>query len=94
MKYIHQLMNIVIPLLQQRSPLYALILIAPHRIILFLDGVSKINSSGCDREQGGFPLVLFLTVGFPLALDMGGGFEECKSNLFPTGKVMNREISF
>jgi hypothetical protein len=56
--------------------LYVFVLISPNVIILFLDGVSKINASGCDQEQRGFPLTLFLPVGFPPVLDMGGSFEE------------------
>jgi hypothetical protein len=83
-------MHILIPLLPQHSPLYVLVLIAPHGIILFLDGVSERIPSGYDREQEGFLLVLFLTVGFPLVLDMGGDFELCKNNLLPVEKVMNR----
>jgi hypothetical protein len=74
--------------------LYVFVLIAPHGIILFLDGVLKRIPSGCDQEQRGFPLALFLQVGFPPVLDMGACFKECKNNPFVVGKVMNREISF
>jgi hypothetical protein len=38
--------------------------------------------------------ILLLTVGFPPVLDVGGGFEKRKSNLFSAGKIMNRKISF
>jgi hypothetical protein len=69
--------------------LYVFFLIAPHGIILFLDGVSKRIPSGCGREQRGFSLALLLRVGFPPVLDMGGGFEECKINLFSIKKLMN-----
>jgi hypothetical protein len=55
--------------------LYVLVLIAPHGIILFLDGISKRISSGYGLEQRGSLFILFLTVGFPPVLDMGGGFE-------------------
>jgi hypothetical protein len=79
-------MHILVPLLSQHSPLYVFVLIAPHGIILFLDGVSKIIPSGCDREQIGFPLALLLPVGFPPVLYMGGGFEECKNNPFSVKK--------
>jgi hypothetical protein len=74
--------------------LYVFVLIAPHGIILFLDGISERIPSGCSQEQRGFSLALFLRVGFPPVLDMGGSFEECENNLFSVGKVMNREISF
>jgi hypothetical protein len=56
--------------------LYVFVLITPHGIILFLDGISERIPSGCDQEQRGFPLTPFLPVGFPPVLDMGGGFEE------------------
>jgi hypothetical protein len=56
--------------------LYVLVLIAPHEIILFVDGFLERISSGYDREQRGFLLVLFLTVGFPPVLDTGGDFEQ------------------
>jgi hypothetical protein len=94
MKQICHLMHILVPLLPQCSPLYVFFLIAPHGIILFLDGVSERIPSGCGREQRGFPLSLLLRVGFPLVLDMGGDFEECENNPFSVEKFMNQEISF
>jgi hypothetical protein len=56
--------------------LYVLVLIALHGIIFFLDGISERIPSGYGQEQRGFLLVLFLIVGFPPVLDMGGGFEQ------------------
>jgi len=41
-----------------------------------------------------FPLILLFIVCFPLVFEMGDIFEECKSKLFPIGKVMNQKISF
>ena len=41
MEQIRQLMHILTPLLSQRSPLYVLVLIIPHEIIFFFDGVSE-----------------------------------------------------
>ena len=89
MEQIHQLMHILIPLLPERGPLYVLVIIAPHGIVLFHDGISERIPSGYGREQRGFCVILFLTVGFPPILEMGGGFEECKNNLLSVGKVMN-----
>ena len=94
MEQIRQLMHILIPLLSQRGPLYVLVLIAPHGIVLFLDDILEIILGWYDREYRGFFLVLVLTVGFPRVLNMGVSFEECKNNLLPVWKVMNREISF
>ena len=89
MEQIHQLMHILIPLLSQHIPLYVLVLIAPHGILLFLDGVSERIPSGYIWEQRGFCVVLFITVGFPPILDMGGSFEKWKNNLLSIRKVMN-----
>jgi hypothetical protein len=69
--------------------LYVFVLIAPHGIILFLDGISERIPSGCSQEKRWFSLALLLRVGFPPVLDMGGSFEECKNNLFSIEKLMN-----
>ena len=50
MENICQLMHILIALLPQHSPLYALVFITLDMVVLFLDGVSEIIPSGCDRE--------------------------------------------
>ena len=89
MEQIRQFVHILIPLLPQRGPLDVFVLIAPHGVILFLDAVSERIPSGCGREHRGFPFVLFLTVGFPPIFDMGGGFEECKNNLFLVREIMD-----
>ena len=75
MEQIRQFMHIFIPLLPQRSPLYVLVLITPHGIILFLDGLLEKIPSGYIQEQRVCPLIPFHIVGFPLVLDMGGGFQ-------------------
>ena len=94
MEQIHQFVHTLIPLLSQCGPLDVLVLIVPHGVILFLDVLSKRIPSVCGREQRGFPLVLFLTVGFPPILDMGGEFEEHKSNHFSVGEIIDQEIPF
>ena len=48
MEQIRQLMHILIPSLPLRGPLYVLVLITPHGIVLFLDGVSERIPSGYD----------------------------------------------
>ena len=78
----------------QCGPLDVLVLIAPLGVILFLDAVSEWIPSGCGQEQRGFPFVLLLTVGFPLVFDMGGGFKECKNNLFSVREIIDQEIPF
>ena len=94
MEQIRQFVHILILLLPQRGPLDVFVLIAPHRVILFLDAVSERIPSGCGREQRGFPFALLLTVGFPPVFDMGGSFEEWKNNLFSVREIMDREIPF
>ena len=78
MEQIRQLMHILIPLLPQCGPLYVLVLIDLHRIVLFLDGISEIIPSGYGWEQRGFYLILFVRVGFPPVLDMGVALRSAK----------------
>jgi hypothetical protein len=35
-----------------------------------------------------------LLVSFPPFFDMGESLEECKGDIFPVGKIVNREITF
>jgi hypothetical protein len=58
--------------------LYVFVLIAPHGIILFLDGISEIIPSGYKLRKESFLLVLFLIVGFPPVLDMGAALSSEK----------------
>ena len=94
MEQFRHFVHILIPLMPQRVPLDVFVLIAPHGVILFLDAISKRISSGCGREQRGFPFALLLTVGFPPVFDMGGIFEECKNNIFSIEEIMDQEIPF
>ena len=94
MEQIRQFMHILIPLLPQRGPLDAFVLIAPHGVILFLDAISEGIPSGCGQEQRKFPVILLLKVGFPPVFDMGSDFDECKNNLFSVGEIMDPEIPF
>jgi hypothetical protein len=36
----------------------------------------------------------FLSVSFPPIFDMGESLEECEGDLFPFGKIVNKEITF
>lgn len=72
MEQICQVMHVFISLLLQRRPLYVLILIARHEIILFLYEISEGISSGCRQIPRGLPIVLLVRVGFPPAVEMGG----------------------
>ena len=94
MEQICQFVHILIPLLPQRVPLDVFVLIAPHRVILFLDAISEQIPNGCGREQRGFPFALLLTVGFPPVFDMGGVFEECKINILSVKEIMDQKIPF
>ena len=53
MEQIRQLMHILIPLFPQCGPLYVLVLIAPHEIVLFLDGFSEEFQVGTTENKEG-----------------------------------------
>jgi hypothetical protein len=77
--------------------LYVFVLIAPHGIILFLDGVSERIPSGWGREQRGFSLALLLRVGFPPVLDMAEQLTPIELNIdcleqARTDQIMDTQI--
>ena len=67
------------------------VLMAPHGVIFFLYADSERIPSGSGQEKIGFRTILFLTVDFPPVFDMGGGFEECKNNIFSVGESWTKK---
>ena len=78
MKNISKLQHVLVPSLLQRGPLYVFILIAPDRVVLFLNGILKWIPNGCSWKQWGRTFILLLTVGFPPVLDVGDDIDKKK----------------
>jgi hypothetical protein len=71
-----------------------LLLIVANRVILFLYCIHKKIPSGIGPIYSRLLCGNFLLVSFPPMFDMGKIFKECKGDLFPVGKMVNREITF
>jgi hypothetical protein len=63
-------------------------------VVLFLDRIHKKIPSGLNPIYSRFLCRTFLLVSFPPMFDMGESLEECKGDLFPVRKIVNREITF
>ena len=78
MEQMRQFVHILIPLFLQCGPLDIFVLIAPHKVILFLYAISEWIPSGCGREQRGFLFILLLTIGFPPIFEWGVALRSAK----------------
>jgi hypothetical protein len=94
MKGIGELWHLLPPLLTQRGPSHVLVFIVFNRVILFLDHIHKKIPSGLDPIYSRLLYGTFLPASFPPMFDMGEILKECKGDLFPVGKTVNKEITF
>jgi hypothetical protein len=65
-----------------------------NMIVLFLDRIHKKIPSGLGPIYSKFLCGNFLPICFLPMFDMGESLEEFKCDIFPVGKILNREITF
>jgi hypothetical protein len=94
MENIGEIWYYLVPFLTQRGPSYVLVLAASNNVVLFFNGIPEGIPGGGDRKYCRFLCGPLLRVRIPLVLNMGDDLEECKSNLFPIEKIMDRKIPF
>jgi hypothetical protein len=94
MEGIGELRNYLALLLPHCGPSHVLVIIVSNTIILFLDCIHKIIPSGIDPIYSILLSGIFLPLSFPPMFDMGESHKECEGDLFPLGKIMNKEITF
>jgi hypothetical protein len=82
------------PLSPQCGPSHALVVIVTNKVILFIDHIHKKISSGFDPIYFRLLCGNFIPVSFPPMFDMGESLKECKGDIFPVGKIVNKEITF
>jgi hypothetical protein len=70
-----------------------LVLIVINKVVLFLDCIHKKITSGLSPIYSKFLCGYFLPVSFKPMFDMGESLEECEGDLFPVGKIVNKEIT-
>jgi hypothetical protein len=78
----------------QCGPSHVLVIIVTNRVILFLDRIHKKIPSGLSPIYSRILCGTFLPVSFPPMFDMGEILKECEGDLFPVGKIVNKEITF
>jgi hypothetical protein len=93
MEGIGELQNCLAPLLSQCGPSHVLVLIVANRVILFLYHIHKKIPSGLGPIYSRLLYGTFLLVSFPPMFNMGESFKECEGDLFPFGKMVNKEIT-
>jgi hypothetical protein len=94
MEGIDELWNCLAPLLPQCGPSHILVLIVANRVILFLYHIQKKIPSGIDPIYSRILCGTLLLVSFPPMFNTGERFKECEIDIFPVGKMVNREITF
>jgi hypothetical protein len=94
MEDIGELRHYLVPLLMQHGPSHVLVVIVTNKVILFIDRIHKKFSNGINPIYSRLLYGTFLPVSFPPMFDMGESLEECEGDIFPVGKIVNKEITF
>jgi hypothetical protein len=68
-----------------------LVVIASNTVIFFLDEIHKRAPSGIDPKYSRFLYVFLMIVSLPPMLEMGDLINECKGDIFPIGKIVDKE---
>jgi hypothetical protein len=71
-----------------------MVFIVIDKIVLFFHCIHKKIPSGLDPIYSRFLCGIFSSVSFPLMFDMVESLEECEGDVFPVGKILNKEITF
>jgi hypothetical protein len=93
MESICELWHYLSLLLLQCGPSHVLVFIVINKIVLFFDHIHQTILSGLGPIYSRFLCENFLPVSFPPMFDMGEILEECEGDIFPVGKILNREIT-
>jgi hypothetical protein len=78
----------------QHGPSCVLVHVASNMVVLFFNGIPERIPCGDDHKHYKFLCGPLLRVSIPLVLNMGDDLEECKCNIFPIKKIMDRKIPF
>ena len=94
MENIGEVWYYLVPFLMQGGPSGVLVLVACNMVVLFFNGV--LEGIRCRGHQNNciFLHDPLLRVSIPPVFNMGNDLEECKSDLFPIRKIVDRKIPF
>jgi hypothetical protein len=94
MEGISELQNCLAPLFLSCGPSHVLILIVANRVIFFLYHNHKKISIGLGPIYSKLLCVRLLPISFKPMFDIVESFKKCEGDIFPIGKIMNKEITF
>jgi hypothetical protein len=96
MKNIGEIWYYLVPnFLMQGGPSCVVVLVVDsNRVVLLFNGIPEGIPCGGNKKYCRFLYVPLLRVSIPPVLNMGDGLEECKSNIFPIGKIVDLKIPF
>jgi hypothetical protein len=94
MENIGEIWYCLVPFLMQGGPYCVLVLVASNMVVLFFNGIPEGIPCGGDHKYCRFLYGPLLRVSIPPVLNMGDDLEECKSNIFPIEKIVDRKIPF
>jgi hypothetical protein len=94
MENISEIWYYLVPFLTQGGPSSVLVLIASKRVVFFFNGIQEGIPCRGNQKYCRFLYGPLLRVSVPPVINIGDDLEECKSNPFPTVKIMNRKIPF
>jgi len=92
MENIGEIYYCLVPFPTQGGPSGVLVLVASNRVVLFFNGILEGIPCRGSQKYCKFLYGPFLKVSIPLVLNAGDNLEECKSNLFPIEKIVDRKI--
>jgi hypothetical protein len=94
MENIGEIWYCLVPFLTQCGPSCVLVFVASKMVVLFFNGIPEGIPSIGDCKYCRFLYGPLLRISIPRVLNMGEDLEECKSNIFPIGKIVDQKISF
>ena len=94
MENISEFWYYLVPFLTYGGPSDVLVLLASNMVVLFFNGVPEGIPRRGHHKNCKFLHDPLLRVSIPPVFNMGNDLEECKSDLFPIGKIVDRKISF
>jgi hypothetical protein len=84
----------LVPFLTQGGPFGVLVLVASKRVVLFFNVIPEGIPCRGNPKYFRFLYDPLLKVSIPPILNMGDDLEECKSNIFPIRKIVDRKTLF
>jgi hypothetical protein len=94
MEIIYELWHYLAPLLPSCGPSHVLVVIVIDKLILILDCIYKRIPSGINPIYSKLLYGTSLPISFPPMFEMRESLKVCECDLFPIGKIVNREITF